>query len=455
MASDRIILGLLALLFILGITGIFWKKTVLFLMYWTVLAGAIRKWFFPQFSDITLFSSHFLLLGVYGRFLVRGMKFPPRSSVFLFFTIVLSFWCLISLFNPRLPDMRVGVVGIVIHLFFIPLALIVPYIFSSKKKLLYFIKNYTFFSTPVLILGIVQYFSPVDSHINRYVAESMARATVGTHARITGTFPYVTGYTSYLKILILLWVYLMSIREAGPLFRMRLVLLGPLIAINLFMTGSRGPVGISFIAILLYIVIATRLWVTFLSKLAMRFILIATISLAVFYTWEEGKEAFKEAYSAFRERVENTDDIPRRLVDTFTPFKFAREAGLLGYGVGTTYQGTLRFNIDWGTMPRDFEEEPERIVLELGVIGYFVVYLFRLYLLLAFWNLYRKLRDRDLKLLALIILLFEVQFLQLTPLVFNLTTGFFYWFFSGFLFLLPRLDRISIECEASKSIRKY
>lgn len=447
MDPTKILFGLLALPLILGITGAYWKKTIVFLMYWTVLCGAFRKWFLPQMVDITLFFSHFLLLGVYGRFFLGGRRLPSQSAAFLFLMILLSSLCLLSLFNPRLPDIRVGIVGNVIYLFFVPLAFIVPSIFPSKEKLLRFIKEYSFFSLPILILGIVQYFSPTGSLINQYVAESMDIAMVGSHARITGTFSYLSGYTTYLNVLVILLVYLMSVQTAGTSVRLKVALLSLLAAINLFMTGSRGLVGISIISILLYLVIAARLGATFVSKLVLRFILLGGMALAVLSLSRDAKIAFDEAFSAFKERVEGTVDIGDRLVDTFTPFKFVEKAGLFGYGVGTTYQGAERFDIDWGAMPRNFEEEPERVVLELGVIGYLIVYGFRLYLILAFWQLHLRLRDRDLKLLALAILLFQVQFLQLSNLVFNLTSGVFYWFFSGFIFLLPKLDHGAVERE--------
>ena len=93
-------------------------------------------------------------------------------------------------------------------------------------------------------------------------------------------------------------------------------------------------------------------------------------------------------------------------------------------------------------MNRDFEEEPERILLEMGLIGYILCYLLRIALAFQCWRLFHQLRDKDLKLLALCALLFQWQFIHLRNLVFDFTSGVLYWFFIGFLFLLPKLDAV-------------
>jgi len=428
------------------VSFIFWKKAVIFTMYWILLVGAVRKWLIPEVSDYIFFTPHLILSGVYLRFLgdrilrnyplIKIKKYPV--NILLGFLIL---WGILSVFNPRLPSFKVGILGIIVHFYYIPLLFIVHHLFPTKERLLSFLKKYALFSLPILILGIVQFFSPVNSPINRYVVETMDIAMTGIYPRVTSTFSYISGYTSYLNLLVLILIYLISLRKLSKILNIILYVLIALSIVNLFMTGSRGPVGISIISIALYFIIALKLGFTFIKKFLWRIIfIVSTVVLLITSTY-----LAKEAYEGFMERGRSTEDVLPRIVDTFTPFKFLKEAGLIGYGIGSTYQGAERLGLNWGDMPRDFEEEPERIVLELGLIGYLLVYGLRLLFLIYFWKLFKKLKDIDLKLLALCSLLFQLQFFHFNNLVFNLTSGFFYWFLVGFLFLLPKLDQKDIS----------
>lgn len=452
MDLDKIVIAAIALPVILIFTYVYWKKTIVFILYWTLMVGAIRKWFFPQLADIALFTTHIFLVGPYLRLLTFKLTSAGKYSFLLFLVALLTAWGVLSLFNPKLPNIRVGILGLVMHFYYIPLAFLGSRLYSSSAQLLIFLKRYAFFSAPLFLLGIFQYFSPVDSSINKYVEESAHIAMVAGHARITSTFSYISGYTTYLNVIVLLLFYLLSAQRVSPSEKLKATILILLAGINLFMTGSRGTVVLSILSVIAYLIASVRLGLTFVTKLVFRIALLGSIALAILTFSQAAKKTYKESVDSFMTRVEDSrDEISGRLIDTFTPFKFLKEAGLFGYGIGTTYQGAAKFDVDWKKMPRDFEEEPERIVLEMGFIGYLLVYFLRLYILFLFWGLFLKLKSTDLKLLALTILLFQVQFLQLNNLVFNLTSGIFYWFFTGFLFLLPKLDRSKVVLKTSQN----
>jgi hypothetical protein len=434
-------------IFAVLISFFFWRKATIALMYWILLVGAVRKWLFPQFADVIFFSSHVILTGIYLRFFIGGYRVRYLKPFVLFLMILLISWSVLSLFNPRLPDLKIGILGLVIHFYFTPLAFIVPRVFRTQRELMDFLKKYSLFSIPLLLLGIVQYFSPADSEINRYVSETMSIAMVSGYPRITSTFSYLSGYATYLNVLFMILLYLISAKKIPQLWKVLYSILIVLTAINLFMTGSRGAIGISIISALIYLAILTRLGAPFLGKVSTKLMIISGVFLLLVNSTYVAKESFE----AFMERVYGSTDVTQRLIDNFTPFKYLDKAGFLGYGIGTTYQGAERFEVKWGDMPREFEEEPERILLELGLVGYLLVYLLRLVILIYFWELFKKLTHVDLKLMALCSLLFQLQFLHFNSLVFNLTSGIFYWFFVGFLFLLPKLDRRGILVRKAES----
>ncbi len=149
----------------------------------------------------------------------------------------------------------------------------------------------------------------------------------------------------------------------------------------------------------------------------------------------------KTIYENFTNRVKTTQDISARVVDSLLGLKFNDKAGLFGYGIGTTYQGAHRFVSNWGDMPRDFEEEPERVDLELGLVGYCLVYLLRLFIVFYSFVIFLKLKTAALKALALSFTMYQLQFIFISILVFHITAHFFYWFMVGIIFLLPVLEK--------------
>ncbi len=425
---------ILAALLVVVLSFHYWKKAVIFILYWLLLVGAVRKWLMPSAAEMLFFSIHTILFGVYLGFLSKNsttFRHPVNSLLAAFLL-----WGVLSSFNPHLPDVKVGILGNVIYFYFIPIIFILPHVFNTKDKLMSFLKNYSLFSLPLLLLGIVQFFSPVNSRINQYVIQSMHVATTGDFPRVTSTFSYITGYSTYLSLLVLILIYMLGVRGLGKKYTVLFTALIPLVIINMFMTGSRGPLFITIVSIALYFFFAGSTGAFFVKKIMPKFLMAALVALLIVPNTSIGRKAF----AGFMERGSYTDDIKPRIIDTFTPFKFLKEAGLIGYGIGSTYQGAKVFGIDWGDMPRDFEEEPERIVLEIGLVGYVLVFGLRILILYYFWKLFRKLKSNEFKLLALCIFIFQLQFLHINSLVFNWTACLLYWFSTGFLFLLPKLD---------------
>lgn len=420
----------------------FWRQMTIFVMFWIVIVGAIRKWFLPQLADLIFFSAHAFLLGPYVRvFLFNQKRFQIQNIKNLkIFLMILLTWCFASILNPHSPSLIVGVVGFIVYFYFMPIAFIVPRIFQTKKKLFDFFMKYCLFALPIFLLGVMQYFSPRNSVINKYVDDAAVKniALVGEYVRVTSTFSYISGYGTYLNFMLLIMIGLLSLKVIKARGKIILAGLASLCLLNLFMTGSRGYLGMTLILSFLFLLFSLKTNLKKFLKFVVFLTAFLSIAIPIFLHTESGKAS----YAAFMKRTTENKDVGKRLNDTFDPFKFADKAGLLGYGIGSTYPALARFNFDWRDMPLDFEEEPERIVLELGTIGFFLIYGFRLILFLHSLRLVRVLKDPDLKFFAIICALFQAQFLFVRILVFNHTSNILYWFTVGIAFTLPYLDAL-------------
>src|SRR3989338_4907584 len=408
--TEKLIVAGLLLPIIFLVTFSVWKKTFWFVLYWAVVVGAIRKWFLPQLADVTLFSIHLFLFGLYCIvFFSKKIKTGKYGRPVTFLIAASILWGCVSFVNPRNPSAAVGVLGLIIYFYFVPFAYALPIAVTSFQELVRGLQRFALFSAPILLLGAVQYSLPADHYLNRYVDESMYVALVGGAARITSTFSYISGYTAYLNALVMILIFLFVAQKGKSWLRIVFFVLLVLAFINLFMTGSRGPVFIAAISLAVYFMTTIKLGLKFFIKtLVWTLLVLGLVGLTVSQVGSLRVRA-STAFNNFMLRTEQAKgDVSGRLEDTFTPFKFLDHAGLLGYGIGTTYQGAVRFVSDWGDMPRDFEEEPERVVLEIGLVGYILTYGLRLVVLFYLLRLFFALKIREHKLLALSAFLFQI-----------------------------------------------
>ena len=164
---------------------------------------------------------------------------------------------------------------------------------------------------------------------------------------------------------------------------------------------------------------------------------------------------FKTALDSFVTRVEYTENVAEtrvasygaknRLIDRLDIFKFSKEAGLTGFGIGTTYQGTGFF---LSTKRNDikYEEEGERLVLELGVIGGILSILMRFFIFT--YSLFLLFRIKKVS-YSLLILPFVLQLIPplffLNSITFSYNDNFIYWFSFGLILSLEKIYYKSLK----------
>lgn len=445
-------LGLVIALFTVLFSYLFWRKAILALFIWVLFSGVVRKWLLPELADVIFFFNQVILLGVYIGYFGEKLKYKSSLvikhpvNVFIAFPL---FWGVACAFNPQLPSPIVGILGFIVHFYYIPMIFIVPEIFKTKEELINCIKTFVLFSIPILLLGVIQFFSPLDSSINKYVTETDV-IPMGDFPRISSTFSFIGGYASYLHILILTLIYLLTLglgKSSTKLTALYLILLG-FSVLNLFMTGSRSAMLFTILAVSLYLLISGFLNFSNFKRYILR-ISLAAIFLLLIAISPVGRAAI----NAFLNRFDQTDEITTRVSDIYNlPINYFNDIGFYGFGIGSTYQGSFALMklLDIPSKGHElvvaFEEEPAKMLVELGLVGFIMVYLLRFVFIKFFWDLYRKLKDENLKNLALISALFILPFfINVHKLVYNHTAHVFYWFVVGFLFLLPKLDQQDIK----------
>lgn len=420
-----------------------WRVLVKLSLVLVIIEGSIRKWLLPGLSQFVYFGKDFLMIIAYAKyFSSKEPKARPESedSLLKWFLIANSLLIMIQGSNFALGSPIIGLIGVRNYLIFIPLLFIVKDLFRTQDELATFLKFYLLLCIPVVGLSVIQYFAPADSFINIYVAEEdAAKALVGSNVRATGTFSYIAGFSSYLQVVAAL-VIPMLVLHTGALWHRVFQLVLVSVVVGIIFSGSRTPV----IAVGLYV-----LGYLLCNKVLREMGIVKKMAVPLFVLCIFLIEFMAGAIEGMAGRFNDQHLGMRILASITTPFDYMAISGLSGYGSGATYQANGRIRELFGLAPGDtipvfYESEPERVVLELGTIGFFFWYGFRLRLMAGLWRIYSSLSLPLLRELALSgFLLHAISFLG--QMVFQVTFSFYYWFFAGLIYLLPILEKKELE----------
>jgi hypothetical protein len=435
-----------------------WRTAVQYAMVLLIFEGAIRKWVFPGAQDLIYFAKDVLLLGAYvGYFRERPrMRHRMPSTPALYGLLSLAALLgILQIFNPNLPNLLVGVFGFKAYFFYAPLLFVLPAAFRDDAELYRFLRRYALIAIPIGVLATAQFFSPASSVLNTYARtteESAYVATFGTSTfvRVTATFPFITGYTAYLLATVILTLTLLGV--SGWRFRGNYLLFLALAMtlLGMLMSGSRGPVLMLVLLFPLYWwlgVIRERGRGATFGRLLVALSLVAAV---VVFLGED-------ALGAFLGRATATSDVRSRVTSPLlSPYLLLPDAGVLGFGIGATHQtaAALAPNLPPYSWMRGLivEVESGRILLEMGALGFLLIYFLRISMAVFALRQALTLRTRFHRALATASFLLFVVSLP-GGVVFDVTSDVYYWFFAGLLMLSVRLDHEAVAAAARERAR--
>lgn len=209
---------LIALLILQGLwIVLFWRMGVYLFMTYIVLEGFLINWFHdvPALNLVKDVFVGLLFLTVAVMLITRRRAPIPRLGwVLPFFGFALVY--VAEVFNPNLPNILVGLVGVRVTLFYFLLMPVAYWFFDSTERVVRFFLFMVALSVPVAAFGIVQYFkgpawmiglSPGFQHAVYYAwAEGMSSEPGGMVApmRTFSTFVQTGGFSWYLVFVMLI-----------------------------------------------------------------------------------------------------------------------------------------------------------------------------------------------------------------------------------------------------------
>jgi uncharacterized membrane protein YjdF len=416
-----------------------WGLAVFFLL--AVADGALRKWVMPSQSLVLFVLKDVVLAGSFALFALNRSPFqlprPVQGTWLPLFLGLYIYVVVLQAFNFTQPNLAVRVLGIKAHLAYLPLLVLLPALLATLRRWTpeQLLLGYMgLVAVPVMLLGIYQFFQPPTAWINKYVADTEYISGVAGHPRITGTFSYIGGMTSFMLFNTLLGF---GVLVGGLMTGRRRLTWGGAVFLGLAlvvlpMSGSRGPVYFSGLLI-------TGISALLLQRRGGGSSVFLALLLALGVAGGIATQTnVGEGWAALQERVETTSDEEKRIEGMLSgPIRGIEQAGLFGYGVGSLHQAALRLvpgsstASDW--VPAGYVENSiMRIIYELGALGWFVLLALKC---TVAWMAYRALRRaRSAFGFAVSILTLGQGVLHTVfPVVFNVTTGITYWAAVGLL----------------------
>ena len=175
-------------------------------LFLLIYDGALRKWVLPGIEQLLFIAKDALLLGVFLHVMlnrprqIRAAMQPAAATLLLLY----GSWVLLQAGNVNLPSVFVGIWGLKAHLFYASLILLLPLVFNSLEHLFRWLEQaYPWIVIPVCVLAFVQLGAPADSLINQQVRGGMDMISYfgeSSLVRVTGTFSYITGMSSFVQV---------------------------------------------------------------------------------------------------------------------------------------------------------------------------------------------------------------------------------------------------------------
>jgi hypothetical protein len=453
MSEKILVLALAAAAFFWGMRN--WQRAAQAAMVLLIFEGAIRKWVFPGSQQLVYFAKDLLLIGCYLGFWTdrknRRSQVPISPALLLLLSLGAA-WVGLEVFNPNLPNLLVGILGFKAYFLYVPLMLVLPACFQDDRELARFLVRYSLLAIPVGIIALLQFGSPSTSALNTYARPSAGDiayvATFGSseHVRVTGTFAFITGYTSYLLALSILLLALLGSSRWRFQSHRKLYIALALTLLGMLMSGSRAPVFILALLFPFYWYLAVLREGDTGGTVGRGVLAIGIVAGAFAVVGQEALAAFLGRASA------GSDTGERILAPLMDPITVLPNVGLLGFGTGSTHQTAAA--VAPSIIPYSWlrgmlvEGETGKIMVELGPIGFVLIYAARLVMIGIAFGYAKSLRSRFHRSLATASFLFFVAQLLGSP-VFDVTSGVYYWFFAGLMMLAVRLDGLAVRAQAA------
>ncbi len=242
-----------------------WRASVYAFVAYVILEGFLLNYFYtvPELNllkDVYVVAL-FTVLTV--STVPRGIFPVPRTTWMVPFALFALLYTA-QVFNPYLPSVMVGLIGLRVSLLYSLLVPVGYWFFDTRERALRFFLYLTLVSVPVAAFGIFQYFAgpswliSISPGFARAVFYASGGGSAGSYFRTLSTFVQTGGFSIYLCFMMLVSVAQFNM---ASLRNQRWWVAGTFVLnfLALLTTGGRSPLVLFFVALGLLVTMQGRL----------------------------------------------------------------------------------------------------------------------------------------------------------------------------------------------------
>lgn len=389
---------------------------VLLSLFMWAFEGSIRKWVLPAESGLLRYvvylSKDFVLIAL----AFSSLRATPGAILNSYLRTIFVGIMIIVLGATISALHEVSIAGAFLTLRATVVLPLLAYACALRLKKLEpdrLAKWVAYFAILNAVLGVVQFFSPPDSTINRYSNEDAEITTFRNNVRAAGTFSYISGMAIMSNVAA--WAGLMLLSKAGTSSKERRW--GAVVLVSGFVCGAASVSRAAFLipaAMLVgWFLLARRQ----ASALINIFLVVGGLALAIYLVPESQEDSARIVKATFERHEAASDTVAERTFGDVIKIMEAIELAPLGAGLGLEQVGGVYFTT--GKMDfRVFESQWARIVMDTGLLGLLGFLIVVLGLLKSIWKPIHQAQNSEVRGYLVATFLF-ILFTMYTNVIYN------------------------------------
>lgn len=424
-----------------------WQRGVVMLLIYVPFAGVVTLSLYPS-PVPTLFKDFFFVIPAYLAFLLTRASGVSQGRIpgsIILVMLALAALVFVQMFNPDVANWMVAAIGAKVWLFYLPLVFLAFAMVRSRDDLIRLLRLMVVIAWIPCGVGIVQWISSMtfgyEATMEAFYGAAAEGATQGfasfdiggTFFRIPSTFTFVAQYFGY-TLAMIVPAYVLMKMDPSKKWRKFSTATFWLIILASFMSGARSAY--LFVPILLALIFLLEGKFMGVLKIAVMLPLALLIAMSIagidpISMWDMMLELF----------LNYADEVAsNNLLDAIA-------VAPLGMGTGMN-TGPARYAIDDVNSFIGFENYYAKTVYELGIAGLVIVVALFFTLIKHGYRVHGRIQDAGLRSCSAAILAFIITMalnsfkgwqIDLDPI------NVYFWVFSGFMFKLGYLDKLSMR----------
>ncbi len=430
-----------------------WRLAVHIFFVYIMLEGFLINYFsgLPELNLVKDAQMSILFAYLIAATTQRGyFPFPSARWMPVFGAFAITYAA--SAFNPNLPTILIGLIGVRVTLLFVLCFAIGYWFFRTPDDVFRFLNFQAYLSVPISLFGAIQYFTgpslllSMSPGFNRaiFYAYNPTDPLGGTFFRTISTFASTSGFVHYLWATICLTLANVFLAKEARVRRIMSACLVLQICAAIT-TGSRGMV--------VLVVLSLGLTFVAMGRFAKSFVAATLMAVVFFITIGILGSAVQSRFSTLLDLQVLQERIEWMGVGQISN---SMDSPLIGLGAGRLSSASYRLRPEMELL--GVESQLAKIRFESGLFGLLTFLLFSAVYLIDFVATMNQFETPELRTIACFVGGYIIILVVTLPIGLPLDispTNFYFWFLTGLIYSMRRFEAASVKVQQHTTVQNY